>query len=212
MGTSLYDKAIVEKLGKWTEGTQVTIVPPDESRRLWEIVADKNNDNPIKLPFITLRKSLSFSTDLIAGKSPMTYNGFTTEANVGRSTKLNVIPIMLSYQIDVYARYYEEADEYTRNLLFNLINYPVITIQIPYEGKGYTHNASMRIVQTIDDNSSSQERLLFGQFTRMSIGIEVTDAHLFDVRTKDNISIGFKTYTIDPDGKNDFKINKQENN
>lgn len=212
MGTSLYDKAIVEKLRKWTEGTQVMIVPPDESRRLWEVIADKNNDKPIKLPFIALRKSLSFSTDLIAGKSPMTYNGFTTEANIGRSTKLNIIPIMLSYQIDIYARYYEEADEYTRNLLFNLINYPVITVQIPYENIGREHNASMRIVQTIDDNSSSQERLLFGQFTRMSIGVEVTDAHLFDVRTKDNLSIGFKTYAIDPDGKNDFKINKQENN
>ena len=212
MGTSLYDKAIVEKLKRWTEGTDITIVPPDETRRLWEVIADKNNDNPIKLPMITLRKNVSFSTDLIAGKSPMTYNGFTIEANIGRSTKLNVIPIMLSYQIDVYARYYEEADEYARNLLFNLINYPVITVQIPYENTGREHNASMRIVQTIDDNSSSQERLLFGQFTRMSIGIEVTDAHLFDVRTKDNISIGFKTYTIDPDGKNDFKINKQENN
>ena len=202
MSTYLYDKALVEKLKKWTDNTKVTVISPDETRNLFETIADQRNDKPISLPMMCLRKNPSYTLEL-AGKAPLTYSALTHEANIERSTKLMAIPIRLTYRIDIYARYYEEADEYMRNLVFNMYNYPVFTINIPYEGMGYTHNASMVIDKTIENTSSSQERLAFGQFTKLSIGFEVKDAYLLDVRTKDNLSIAFLTWAIDPDGEND---------
>ena len=63
MSTSLYDKALVDKLKRWTEGTKVTVVAPDETRILWETIADKKNDKPIQLPLLCLRKSTSYTED-----------------------------------------------------------------------------------------------------------------------------------------------------
>ena len=215
MSTALYDKALVEKLRKWTEGTQVVVVPPDDTRKLFESIADQRNDKPIQLPMICLRKANSYSITTIAGKAPLSYSAITMESTVGRSTKLNAIPIRLEYQIDVYTRYYEEADEYMRNLVFNLFNYPAITVQLPYEGKGYEHKASIYVNPSVTNSSSSQERLAFGQFTKLSIGIEIRDAYLFDVRTKDNYSIGIQTWVVNPDGGNDsishFQAECEEN-
>lgn len=203
MSTSLYDKALVEKLSKWTEGTKVTVVSPEETKLLWETLADTNNDSPLKLPMLCLRKSASYRLGNKAQKAPITYDGFTLKANTQRSTFLNAIPIELSYQIDVYARYYEEADEYMRELIFNLYNAPVFHIEIPYEGLNYIHNASIVINPSITSNSVASERLAPNQFAKMSIQFDVKDAYLFDVRTKDNFTIGFRTCTVNPDGSND---------
>ena len=203
MSTSLYDKSLVDKLRKWTEGTKVTVIAPDETRLLWETTADKNNDKPIQLPMIVLRKSTTYTLKGKAGKAPITYDGFTTQANINRSTFLNAIPIELSYQIDVYTRYYEEADEYMRELIFNLYNTPVFTVEIPYEGTNIKHNASITINPNIMNNPSTAERLALNQFAKLSVQFDVKDAYLFDVRTKDNFTIGFRTWTINPDGSND---------
>ena len=48
MSTYFYDDAIVKKLQLWTRNTEVTITGPDETRRLFEVIADKTNDSPIK--------------------------------------------------------------------------------------------------------------------------------------------------------------------
>ena len=190
MSTSLYDKALVDKLKRWTEGTKVTVVAPDETRILWETIADKKNDKPIQLPLLCLRKSTSYRLGNKAGKAPITYDGFTTKASEQRSTFLNAVPIELSYQIDIYTRYYEEADEYMRELIFNLYNTPVFKIEIPYEGINYVHNASIVINPSIMSNPSASERLVLNQFAKMSVQFDVKDAYLFDVRTKDNYTIG----------------------
>ena len=203
MSTSMYDKALVEKLKKWTNGTKVTVVSPEETRGLFEVIADKRNDKPIELPLICLRKSATYTITGKAGKAPITYDGFTTTASVGRSTFLNAIPIELSYQIDVYTRYYEEADEYMRELIFNLYNTPVFSVDIPYEGLHYIHNASIVVNPNISNNPTNTDKVVFNQFAKMSVQFDVKDAYLFDVRTKDNFTIGFSTTLENPNGSND---------
>ena len=48
MSVKLYDDALIEKLKYWTEDTMCQIVGPEETRELFEIKADKNDDKPIK--------------------------------------------------------------------------------------------------------------------------------------------------------------------
>ena len=190
MGAFLYDDAFLKKLSNWTQNTEVTLFGVDDSKRLFEVIADKSNDNPIKLPIICLRRPGGYLLSTY-GKKPLSFDGLTLEANIERSQQLNAIPISLNYQIDVFARYFREADEYMRNLVFNIVNYPKLEIKIPYEDRMYDHVGNLKISQEVSDTSAIPQRLIQGQFTRLSIGVSIDDAYLFDVRTRQNCSIDF---------------------
>ena len=57
MSIKLYDDAIINKLRKWTNDTQINLVSPNDVKRLFQVIADKNNDSPIRLPLISLSRS-----------------------------------------------------------------------------------------------------------------------------------------------------------
>lgn len=188
MAVRFYDEALVAKLKKWTQDTDVTLLGVNETKRRFEVLADKNNDQPIKLPLITLSRNGGY-TILSKNKKPLSYDGNTFVRSNEKSALLNGIPISIQYQIDIYTRYLEEADEYARNIVFNIVNYPKLNIEIPYEDLGLTHDANIMLSSDVDDNSDIPERLIPGQFTRLTIGIVIDDAYLFDVHVKKNLSI-----------------------
>ena len=188
MSIKLYDDALLKKLNKWTAGTQVHITGVNESRRLFETILDSNNDKQLQLPIIALSRPGGYTIQN-KNQRPIAHSGSTMLANNERGAKLNVIPIGITYQIDIYTRYLEEADEYARNFIFNIINYPKLLVEIPYEDLGLYHNANIRLNSDVDDNSDIPERFIPGQFTRLTIGLIIDDAYLFDVRIKDNVSI-----------------------
>lgn len=188
MSVSLYDDALLNKFKKWTAGAPVFLTGVNETTRLFEVLSDKTNDQPIKLPLIALSRPGGYRISN-KNKRPLSFNGHTFQATEARGAKVNIVPIEISYQIDVYARYLKEADEYARNLVFNIINYPKLTVELPYESLGIKHDANIRLTSEIDDNSDIPQRLIPGQFTRFTLGINIDDAYLFDVRVQDNISI-----------------------
>lgn len=188
MAVRFYDEALLNKFQKWTADTQVQLTGINETRRLFEVIADKQNDKPIKLPLIALSRNGGYTIQE-KYKQPRSYNGNPLVVTTDAGAKLNAIPIGISYQIDIYARHLAEADEYARNIVFNIINYPKLNIEIPYEDTGLTHDANIRLITDVEDNSDIPERLISGQFTRFTIGIDIDDAYLFDVRVKDNLSI-----------------------
>lgn len=188
MSASLYDKALVNKLQNWIKDDTLKITSPNETRRLFEYRADITNDNPIKLPLITLRKDPTM-TVLQTNKKPMTFDGWRKDNNGVRGSQLNGVPIQLNYQIDIYTRYEEEAEEYLRNFIFNIINYPKLEIEIPYNSSNIRHISNIRLMPDIQNNSDIPERLIPGQFTRYTISINIDDAYLWDYRTKDNAKI-----------------------
>ena len=190
MAVRFYDEALLKKFQKWTADTQVQLTGVNETRKLFEVIADKNNDKPIQLPLIALSRNGGYTIQE-KYKQPRSYssNEFIRMQDANSGALLNAIPIGISYQIDIYARHLAEADEYARNIVFNIINYPKLNIEIPYEDSGLTHDANIRLITDVEDNSDIPERLISGQFTRFTIGIDIDDAYLFDVRIKDNLSI-----------------------
>ncbi len=188
MAVRFYDDALLAKLKKWTADTQVQLTGVNETRRLFEVVADKINDKPIQLPLIALSRSGGYTIQE-KYKQPRSFSGSKMIVTTDTGVRLNAIPIGVSYQLDIYCRYLAEADEYARNIVFNIINYPKLSIEIPYEDTGLKHDANIRLTTDVEDNSDIPERLIPGQFTRFTIGIDIDDAYLFDVRIKDNISI-----------------------
>lgn len=196
MSVKLYDDALINKLQGWTKGTNITIVGPSDTKRLWEVTADSNNDSPIQLPMISLKRPGGFSI-LSPFKQPITYDGATLDANHEKASQMNMIAISIPYQLDVYTRYQNEADEYIRNLVFNIINYPKLDVQIPYNNEQRIHSSSIHMSNEISDNSDIPERLSLGQFTRYTIQLEIDDAYLFDIRYRDVYSLEVVTDVSD---------------
>ena len=188
MSASLYDKALLNKLQNWVKDKTIAITGPNETRRLFEYRADTTNDKPIELPLITLRKDPTM-TLLSTTKKPTSFDGWRKSNNGDRGTQLNSIPIQLNYQIDIYTRYEEEAEEYIRNFVFNIINYPKVEIEIPYNSSNIKHISNIRMLPDIQNNSDIPERLITGQFKRYTISINIDDAYLWDYRTKDNAKV-----------------------
>lgn len=119
MAIRYYDDAIIQKLQSWLpENTNLRVIRPDETKRLFELLANDQNDKPLTLPFI----ALSRNTDLELRsniKQPRSYDGLrlrnletNTSAEFTNTTPvLNVIPISVKYQLDIYTKYADEGDE-----------------------------------------------------------------------------------------------------
>ena len=185
MAIAYYDNALLEKVKSWVNDPNMKITGPDETRRLFQYQADINDDKPIQLPLIALRRGRDVDI-LSTNKKPLTFDGATLEANSRQSGILNGIPIAIKYQLDIYSRYYEEADEYVRNFIFNFINFPKLKIEIPYNDAKIEHISNVRLEQTVVDNSDISERLTPGQFTRFTLSLYIDDAYIFDYKFRRN--------------------------
>lgn len=103
------------------------------------------------------------------------------------TTAIRAIPISISYQLDIYARYAKEADLLMRNLVFNVINYPAFTISIPKAN--LAHTARLVLGDTISDNSDIPERFIEGNMTRLTASLTIDNARLWDTRQLRNAEI-----------------------
>lgn len=203
MSVYLYDKALQEKLKRWTANTNATVLTPDDTERLFEVQADTNNDKAIKLPLICLNRNAGYVINE-KNRQPLSYSGYKLRATYEKSMQLSAVSVTIPYQIDIYTRYFREADEYARNFVFNLINYPSISITIPYEGLQKVHKSALVVSSDIQDTSNIQERLDFGQFTRLTIDVTIPDAYLWDVHYEDNIHIVDSDTVIQPIQPHDY--------
>ena len=204
MAVRYYDEALLEKIKKWVKDPNMTITGPDETRRLFQYLGDINDDKPLKLPIIALRR-LTPVKILSTNKKPLTYDGWRKNNNGEKGDQLNAIPIEINYQLDIYTRYMAEADEYIRNFIFQIINHPKLSIEIPYNNAKIMHDSNIRLSENIDDNSGIPERLIEGQFTRLTLSINIDDAYLFDYRIKDNWKVESELQTVI---KNDTTIDE----
>ena len=194
MSVRFYDEALVNKIKGWTTDTATQVLTTDSASEIFKVIEDQTKDAPIKLPMIVVRRSGGYTIKNTT-KRHLMYDGKMLSWDVNTSTMLNAIPISIKYQIDIYARKQSECDEIVRNLVFNLITFPVLHIELPYFGKNYTHDSNISLLGEVDDNSDITERLSFGQFTRFSLGAVVDDAYLFDVRKRNNYAIDINLKT-----------------
>lgn len=186
MAVRYYDDILVAKLKRWMpESSNLRVLRPDETKRLFELNADDSLDTPLQLPCLAVSRNNDIEL-ILNIKNPKSYAGLKLVQDTTSTKLLNAIPIRLQYQLDIYTKTEVEADEYIRQLLFKLINNPVIKIVIPYNGTEVEQIANIRVLSTISDTSSISERLFPGQFTRWTIQLEIQDAHLYDIPYRKN--------------------------
>lgn len=186
MALRYYDDVLTERLKRWVpENSHLRILKPDESKRLFELIANDNNDKNIKVPFIALSRdtSIEINSNIKQNKS---FDGLKLANNDDITLQLNVIPVTLNYQLDIYTKTYDDGDEYLRSFLFKLINNPLLKIEIPYNNTSIQHVANIRVADQVSDTSDISERMFSGQFTRWTIQLELQDAFLFSIPYRKN--------------------------
>jgi hypothetical protein len=207
MAIRYYDDLIIKKLQRWIpEASNLRVLHPDETKKLFELTADDNKDQQFTLPLIGLSRKDELEL-LSTVKAPKTYDGLkliplgtvtdfshlkgaeytAARANIPEGTfQLNAIPIRPEYQLDIYTKNAEECEEYVRNFLFKLINNPLLKMEIPYHDLKIEHTAYIRVLSNIANTSAISERIFSGQFTRWTIQFELHDAFLFSIPYRKN--------------------------
>ena len=202
MALRYYDDIVAAKIKYWMpDDNALRVLKPEETKRLFETYADDKKDKPVKLPLIALSRSPDLEL-LLNIKNPRSFDGLKLEQTQKNTRQLNVIPVKLLYQMDIYTKTFEEADEYLRQYLFKLINNPKIHIDIPYNNTTYSHVAYIRVLSNVTDTSNISERIFSGQFTRWTIQFEVQDAFFFSVPYRNNWRLyvdDADEYVVDPD-------------
>ncbi len=206
MSVTLYDDALIRKIKFWVRDDAITILGVNESTDLFRYKLDQNNDKPLQLPIIALSRESRIEIASTT-KQPLTYDGLKVASENNKTNQLNAIPIRIRYQLDIYTRYDYENQEYARNFIFNLINYPMLAIEVPYNNSKLIMNSYIHIEPEITDNSDIPERLIRDQFRRQTISF-VLDAKLYDYRAYDNWKIDCCNSTV---LLADEEINQAEN-
>ena len=188
MSVRLYDEAVVTKIKGWIKDEKMRVLPPNEANRLFQMIANMQDDKPISLPLIAISRSNEIEIEN-TNKKPLTYDGMMLNATKDKSLQIDAIPMILNYQIDIFCKDEVEADEYMRNFTFALINHPKVKVFLPYNQINYEHWSYMRMLSTIEDNSDIPIRQFGDQFTRWTIRFTIDDAYLFSLPYKDNVSI-----------------------
>lgn len=195
MALRYYDDAVVAKLKRWIPSNMtLRVLKPDETKRFLETQADDKKDEPLALPLMSLSRNTDIEL-LQTTKCLKSFQGLAIHRTEDVTVEMNVIPVKLDYQLDLYTRTYEEGDNLLREFLFKLINNPKIIIGIPYNDIYVQATANIRVSSTVSDTSAVSERLFSGQFTRWTINFEIQDAHLYSLPYKDNWKIIFDDNT-----------------
>lgn len=195
MSIQYYDEAVYNKINGWVKDKNLMILKPEETTRLFQNIADKNEDRPITLPLIAISRESEITINN-ANKQPLTFDGMMLQANRNNTLQLDAIPITLRYQLDIYTRRLVESSEYIRNFVFNLLNYPRIEIEIPYNNLKMKHYSNIRLDTSIVDNSGIKEKLFPDEFTRFTISFYIDDAYLFNAPIRENVEMS-DTFTVD---------------
>lgn len=186
MAINYYDEAITQKIKNWlADSSKLRVLSPDESKRLIELSAEDTNDEPLKLPLLSISRNKDIEIES-AIKQNKSFDGLIIgqDKQTETTVHLNVIPIKTTYQIDIYTKKRIEVDEYVRQYLFKLINNPQIVIEIPCNNYIIRHTANLRVLSTISDTSDISTHIFPGQFYKWTIQLELHDGFLFSIPQK----------------------------
>lgn len=181
MSVRYYDKAMVDKIKRWVIDPKMRVLGPSEAKALFQQNSDRDLDKAMSLPVIVLSRD-NYCEVVNTNKQALSYDGGHIDiVSEKKSGTLNAIPIRLSYTLSIYTRFFEEADEYARNFIFNLVNYPTVDINIPYQNANIIHRSKIYLNNRVEDNSNSSGRLSQDQFTRITLSLDINDAYMFSI-------------------------------
>jgi hypothetical protein len=179
MSLLLYDKAIFKKLvGVYDE---VIFGSPDEAFR---INASKN-DGRVLMPFISVWRLNDFSINRVVYNDKRVRDG----ARIRMGNDLNSpirfsrgIPVMLTYQIDVYSNKRITCDGIASELVLALSENPYVDVIVEgVDGRSFTQQFGIVISDSIVDNTSISDFEDTNRIYRLTVEVVINEAIIYRI-------------------------------
>ena len=154
----------------------LAIVPVSE---YWNTIA-MHEENTLKLPAIILgRTTWTNAKDLQSWV--IAKQGRTDRVREHKIVNEQAIPVQLDYTVTLLATTQDDIDELTSEVLFCILNYPRITIKLPY---GADREIHAQIIQNGDlqDSSARDKFSDTGILYQQIIPIRVLGSNIINIR------------------------------
>lgn len=174
MSAYLYDEALVAKLTKITEDSRIRVISPSDTISL---LAQINKDKVEFPAIIVTRGPINLFQDT---RNQYAYlKGESVKLNEDSSmTKIKVLPMRMTWTINIYAVDRYSCDEITRELVYYLMTYPRCFVQVPY-GIDIPQNFDLILDNDIEDNSDLEGYMNTGEYFRETLTVRTENAHYF---------------------------------
>lgn len=173
MSFGCYDKAIIEKFRDVFDDDRVYILPVEDAFRF---VGQLNRDD-IKFPLIsTTRLGTTIRTSDVNQAQKMTGH-LVRRDGVNNNLFVQLIPIRIEYQLDIFTVDRASCDEITRELIFYLYQKPTLQAHFDY-GLNIDHNFNLFLNEDVVDNSDTLEHVNSGVKFRNTLTFYTDDAVL----------------------------------
>lgn len=178
MSFGCYDTAIIDNFRKVFDNDSVYILPVEDAFRF---VAQLNRDK-FELPVIsTTRLGIQILSSQV-NQAQKTKGFLVRRDGANNNTFVQVIPIRIEYQIDIFTVDRASCDEITRELIFYFYQNPTLVAHFDY-GLDIDHNFNLFLNEDIVDNSDTLEHVNTGVKFRNTLTFYTDDAKL--VRRRD---------------------------
>lgn len=187
----LYDDKLFDYF-KETFKADVAVVPVSE---YWNVVS-MHEEGQLQLPAIVLgRTTWTNAKDLeswvIAKK------GRNDRIKNNKAIQEQAIPVQLDYTITLLATTQDDIDELTSEVLFCILNYPRLTIDLPYGSDRQIHGQIMQNGD-LQDSTARDKFSDTGILYQQIIPIRVLGSNIINIREQN-----LRFFTMDVDTIND---------
>lgn len=187
----LYDDKLFDYF-KETFKADVAVVPVSE---YWSVVS-MHEEGQLQLPAIVLgRTTWTNAKDLeswvIAKK------GRNDRIKNNKAIQEQAIPVQLDYTITLLATTQDDIDELTSEVLFCILNYPRLTIDLPYGSDRQIHGQIMQNGD-LQDSTARDKFSDTGILYQQIIPIRVLGSNIINIREQN-----LRFFTMDVDTIND---------
>ena len=191
MSVKLYDDAIVESFRSLMQDNRISILPVEQALRF---SAQLQRDD-IRFPLIsTYRLGYSIRENDV-NYYGLNTGGYRKRNDNGTNTFVQIVPIKINYQLDIFTVDRESCDNIIRELVFYLLQTPSLTVKIPYD-INMEHRFNLYMEPDIVDNSDTVEHTNKGVLFRNTLNLYTDDAYLFSNRTQLHGNVSGNVHTI----------------
>ena len=173
MSAYLYDKAIVERFRRIFDN-KIWIEPTDN---VMKTLALSSRDD-ITFPFVSLTRTGWSISD--SKSFSLAFEGGTFRYSEDDETFWDgqLIPMRLTYLLDVWTKTREENDNLITELVWYITTHPKMYVKIPY-GLDIEHSFNIFLDSDIEDNSDIVQHQDRGEYFRQTLSIYTDDCYFW---------------------------------
>lgn len=184
----LYDESLYDYF-KENLTDNLAIVPVSD---YWNTIA-MHKENKLQLPAVVLNR-VTWTNEKALQSWVISKKGRTDRVRKHKIVNEQAIPVQIDYTITLLASLQDDIDELTSEVIFLILNYPRLTIKLPYGSDRMIHG---QIIQNGDlQDSSARDRFSeTGILYQEIIPIRILGANIINIRNK---NFRYLKWELDP--------------